>query len=104
MQDVDFPVRDLAKLPAFSKSITVHGNAMLPLYRHGDQLIVAEGMPMKIGDRIVVETEGQKPIAGTLIHRDDKQIIVKAGGISRKSMVFNVEELTSIGRIIWASQ
>lgn len=104
MHEPSFPLREMTNMPTASKSITVHGNGMLPLYRHGDQLIVAEGLPLKVGDRVVIDAADLPPIAGTLIHKDEKQVILKAGGTSRKSIIFNTPEIKAMRRIIWASQ
>lgn len=41
---------------AHGRTITVFGNSMMPLYGHGDRLIVSDEVPITIGDRVVVET------------------------------------------------
>jgi phage repressor protein C with HTH and peptisase S24 domain len=86
------------------RRFVVFGNGMLPLYRHGDQLIVSEVAPIKIGDRVLLQTTGEGTLAGTLIHRDGKVIVISLSGGSRKDHVVTVSEVAFLGRVIWASQ
>jgi phage repressor protein C with HTH and peptisase S24 domain len=86
------------------RRIVVFGNGMLPLYRHGDQLIVSEDAPIKIGDRVILQTTRDGTLGGTLIHRDGKVIVIGNSGGSKKDHVVEVSEVEFLGRVIWASQ
>lgn len=86
------------------RTITVLGNSMMPLYRHGDRLIVSDQVPITIGDRIVVESSVHGTLGGTLLHRDKKCIAVMLGGKTRSDVLVDPEDVEFLGRIIWASQ
>jgi phage repressor protein C with HTH and peptisase S24 domain len=89
---------------AGGKTITVQGNSMMPLYRHGDRLIVSDQAPISVGDRIVVESSTHGTLGGTLLYRDPKCIALMLGGKSRRDVLVEPEDIEYLGRIIWASQ
>lgn len=86
------------------KTITVHGNSMLPLYRHGDRLIVSDTIPIAIGDRVLVESRGQGTLGGTLLYLNKHCIALMLGGRSRREVLVDSSEVEFLGRIVWASQ
>ncbi len=70
------------KLPLHAdalRSITVNGNTMLPLYRHGDTLLVAEDAAVKFGDRVVAEGKIAGLVGGTLLHRTQQITVLIRG-------------------------
>jgi phage repressor protein C with HTH and peptisase S24 domain len=94
-----------AGLPQASlRQIVVSGNGMLPLYRHGDYLLVAGTESAKCGDRVVVEGDDFGIIAGTLIHYGQDQIVVAKGGQPSRSLRVDLAAAKFFGRVIWASQ
>lgn len=86
------------------KTITVHGNSMLPLYRHGDRLIVSDKVPIAIGDRVLVEARGQGTMGGTLLALNSRSVALMLGGRSHKEVLVDSSEVEFLGRIVWASQ
>lgn len=86
------------------KTVTVHGNSMLPLYRHGDRLIVSDQVPISVGDRVLVESREYGTLGGTLLYRDPKCIALMLGGRSRKDVIVDPSQVSFLGRIVWASQ
>jgi phage repressor protein C with HTH and peptisase S24 domain len=86
------------------RTITVLGNSMMPLYRHGDRLIVSDKLSATIGDRIVVESSTHGTLGGTLLHRDENCITVMLGGKTRREVLVRLSEVEFLGRIVWASQ
>jgi phage repressor protein C with HTH and peptisase S24 domain len=86
------------------RTVVVSGDAMLPLYRHGDHLIVSESVPIRIGDRVVVQTERYGTVGGILVYRNGKCVVVDSGGIKRNDFVIDASEVDFLGRVIWASQ
>ena len=86
------------------KTITVLGNSMMPLYRHGDKLSVSDQVPFSIGDRIIVESSTHGTLGGTLLHRDQKSITLMLGGKSKRDVVVDAVDVEYLGRIVWASQ
>jgi phage repressor protein C with HTH and peptisase S24 domain len=86
------------------RTITVFGNSMMPLYGHGDRLIVSNEVPIAVGDRIVVESDRLGLIGGVLVHRDRNGIAVTLGGKSRREVLVKPDDVVYIGRVLWASQ
>lgn len=91
-------------IPAGGRTVEVFGNAMMPLYRHGDRLIVSHSAPMRAGDRIVVESAKQGTIGGILLHCDKSHVSIIMGGNARRAVQVDRHDLRYIGRVIWASQ
>jgi hypothetical protein len=87
-----------------TRTINVNGNGMLPLYRHGDQLIVSATVPIKTGDRVILEKNDKTQLCGTLSHRANDVLGISVGGQSRKEVLVKASEISFLGRIIWASQ
>ncbi len=87
-----------------AKAINVYGNGMLPLYRHGDQLIVSAAVPVRIGDRIIVEMKDKRQLCGTLFHKTEDVLGINLGGQMRKETLIKAADIEFLGRVIWASQ
>lgn len=86
------------------RTVTVHGNSMLPLYRHGDTLIVSDRVPIALGDRVFVESRVHGPLGGTLLFRDSNCITLMLGGRSKHDVLVENAQVEFLGRIVWASQ
>lgn len=86
------------------RTITVFGNSMLPLYGHGDKLIVSEDVPITVGDRVIIESNRLGLIGGVLVHRDQNTIAVTLGGKSRREVLVKPGDVTYLARVLWASQ
>jgi phage repressor protein C with HTH and peptisase S24 domain len=87
-----------------AKAINVYGNGMLPLYRHGDQLIVSAAVPVRIGDRVIVETKDKRQVCGTLFHKAEDSLGISLGGQKRKEILIRAIDIEFLGRVIWASR
>lgn len=95
----------IERLPRGSfREIMVSGNGMLPLYRHGDQLLVRCTESARCGDRVIVESEEFGLVAGTLIHFGKDQVVVAQGGQPSKSRRVDLARAKYFGRVVWASQ
>lgn len=94
----------LAPDASSGRTITVFGNSMLPLYGHGDRLIVSDEVPIAVGDRIVLEAQSLGLIGGVLIHRDENGIAVTLGGKLRREVLVDPADVTFLARVLWASQ
>ena len=87
-----------------ARAINVYGNGMLPLYRHGDQLIVSATVPVRIGDRVIVELRDKRQLCGTLFQRTEDILGISLGGQKRKETMVKASDIEFLGRVIWASQ
>jgi hypothetical protein len=87
-----------------TRTLVVNGNSMLPLYRHGDTLIVSEMDSIKVGDRAVVQTHDDRMFGGTIIQKTNEFVALKLGGLKRADVVVEIAQVKFLGRILWASQ
>ena len=87
-----------------ARAIHVYGNGMLPLYRHGDQLIVSAAVPVRIGDRVIIEMKDKRQVCGTLFHKAEDVFGINLGGQMRKETLIRASDIEFLGRVIWASQ
>ena len=79
--DAGFPAGqgwELIELPApraeGSYALQVQGDSMLPLYRHGDILVVEPEAPVRNGDRVVVKTVDGEVMAKILERRSERTV------------------------------
>ena len=85
-------------------ALEVSGDSMLPLYRHGDRIIVARDASVRKGDRVVVKTAGGEVMAKILQRKTQKTIDLASLNPSHKNRTIAVRDIEWMGRIIWASQ
>lgn len=85
-------------------ALEVSGDSMLPLYRHGDTIIVARDTNCRKGDRVVVKTNDGEVMAKILNKRTQKAIDLASLNPSHKNRTIAVKDIEWMGRIIWASQ
>lgn len=109
--DAGFPAGqgwDLIELPAQSTensyALEVQGDSMLPLYRHGDVLIVDPGVQVHKGDRVVVKTHGGEVMAKVLARRTPKMIELHSINPEHPGRNLAVTDVDWMARIVWASQ
>jgi phage repressor protein C with HTH and peptisase S24 domain len=109
--DAGFPAGhgwDLVELPAQTRegayALQVQGDSMLPLYRHGDMLIVEPAAPVRRGDRVVVKTTTGEVMAKVLSRRSQDRIELQSLNHAHPARIIAAREVEWIARIVWASQ
>ncbi|MDR7033232.1 helix-turn-helix transcriptional regulator [Mesorhizobium sp. BE184] len=109
--DAGFPVGqgwDLVELPAESTetsyALKVQGDSMLPLYRHGDVLIVEPGATVRKGDRVVVKTGGGEVMAKVLERQTARSISLVSLNPDHPNRDLPMRDVEWVARIVWASQ
>ncbi|KQZ15572.1 DNA-binding protein [Mesorhizobium sp. Root554] len=109
--DAGFPVGqgwDLVELPAESTetsyALKVQGDSMLPLYRHGDVLIVEPGATVRKGDRVVVKTGGGEVMAKVLERQTARAISLVSLNPEHPNRDLPMRDVEWVARIVWASQ
>jgi phage repressor protein C with HTH and peptisase S24 domain len=85
-------------------ALEVTGDSMAPLYRDGDILIVSPNAAPRKGDRVVLRTIDGEVMAKVLVRRTAKTIELASLNPAHPNLVFPVERIEWIARIIWASQ
>lgn len=109
--DAGFPAGegwDLVELPAQSSegsyALQVQGDSMLPLYRHGDVLVVQPSARVRKGDRVVVKTAAGEVMAKVLARRTTGAIDLVSLNPEHPDRQLAVAEIVWMARIVWASQ
>lgn len=99
---------DKVNLPTASESGTyaleITGRDMLPLYRDGDLVIVSPTAQIRRGDRVVVRLNNGDIIARILHRQTADTVELQALDGSGEPRVFDMNGITWLARILWASQ
>ncbi|MEP0233959.1 helix-turn-helix transcriptional regulator [Roseibium sp.] len=85
-------------------ALEISGDAMLPLYRDGDVIVVAPEMALRKGDRVVVKQRSQSLSVLLLQQRTETAMEFRPLDQSLPPIRMEHGEIDWVGRIIWASQ
>ena len=85
-------------------ALEVIGDSMMPLYRHGDTIIVVRDAPCRRGDRVVIKTHDGEVIAEVLERRTAQLIEVVPLNPDNPTRTLEVDDVEWMARIVWASQ
>ena len=85
-------------------ALEVTGDSMEPLYREGDVLIVSPNSAPRKGDRVVVRTTDGEVMAKVLVRRSAKTVELASLNPAHANLVFPIERIDWMARIVWASQ
>jgi phage repressor protein C with HTH and peptisase S24 domain len=97
--EVDFPNLDLRHAYA----LEVRGDAMVPVYRDGDLLIVSPTTGTRRHDRVVLRTRAGAVLVGVLLRRSAQRL--ELGPLATgEAVTFPTREVAWLARIVWASQ
>ena len=99
-EDVRFP--GMATDNVYALEIT--GDSMEPVYRRGDRIVVAPGMTVRKGDRVVVKTKDGEVLAKVLGRANDRTVELISLNPDYKPRELARSELAWMARILWASQ
>jgi phage repressor protein C with HTH and peptisase S24 domain len=92
---------------AFGESafaLKISGDSMLPLFRHGDTIIVDRTAACRRGDRVVVKTRTGEVMAKVLQKKTIRIVGLASLNPAHPDRSFSAAEVEWIGRIVWASQ
>ncbi len=98
--EIEFP--DFGQEKVFALEVT--GDAMAPLYRDGDVLIVSPTASPRKGDRVVVCTTSGEILAQELKRRSAKTLELSSLIKDSEDRVIPAEEIVWIVRVMWARQ
>ncbi|MEM8877212.1 MAG: helix-turn-helix transcriptional regulator [Pseudomonadota bacterium] len=85
-------------------ALEVSGDSMMPVYRHGDIIIVSPDAGIRRGDRVVVKTQSGEVMAKILSRRTAQLIELESFNTDHVKRSVPVDEVEWIARILWASQ
>jgi len=99
---------DQASLPAVhdehAYALEISGDAMKPIYRDGDVIVVSPGTPIRRGDRVVVKTRGGEVMVRELKRRTTKTLELQSLNPTHADRTLAAGDVEWIARIVWASQ
>ena len=98
--EIEFP--DFGQEKVFALEVT--GDALAPLYRDGDVLIVSPTASTRKGDRVVVCTTSGAILAKELKRRSAKTLEMTSLSKDQEDQVIPAEEVSWSARIMWARQ
>ena len=85
-------------------ALEVSGDSMMPLYRHGDVIIVSPTAQVRLGDRVVVRTHEGEVMAKVLAHREADHVELGSLNPEHPPRRIELHAIDWMSRIIWASQ
>jgi phage repressor protein C with HTH and peptisase S24 domain len=85
-------------------ALEVTGESMEPLYRDGDILIVSPNSAPRKGDRVVLRTTDGEVMAKILVRRTAKTVELASFNPAHPNLVFPIDRIDWMARIVWASQ
>jgi phage repressor protein C with HTH and peptisase S24 domain len=85
-------------------ALEISGEAMEPVFRDGDMVIVSPNAPIRRGDRVVLRTAEGEVMAKQLARRSARRIELKSLNPDHPDRSFDLAQVAWVHRIIWASQ
>ncbi len=99
---------DEAGLPGVSDehayALEISGDAMTPVYRDGDIIVVSPGTPIRRGDRVVLKTRTGEVMLRELKRRTAKSLELQSLNASHPDRTLAAAEVQWIARIVWVRQ
>jgi phage repressor protein C with HTH and peptisase S24 domain len=97
-----------AALPAAADehayALEITGDALRPVYRDGDVIVVSPATPIRRGDRVVLRTAGGEIMIGELKRRTAKTLELQPLHAAAADRTLAATEVAWIARIVWARQ
>ena len=87
-----------------SFALEISSDALAPVYREGDVILVSPGAPIRKGDRVVVKSKAGDVTVATLKRRTAKALELQPLDASAAERTTAASEVGWIARIVWASQ
>jgi phage repressor protein C with HTH and peptisase S24 domain len=85
-------------------ALEISGEALKPVYRDGDVIMVSPGTPIRRGDRVVVKTRAGEVMVKELKRRTAKALELQALNPGQADRTLAAGDVEWIARIVWASQ
>lgn len=85
-------------------ALEIAGDSMEPVYRKGDRIVVAPGVNVRKGDRVVVKTKGGEILAKELGRQTDRMVELISLNPDYDPRELPKSQLAWMARIVWASQ
>jgi len=109
--DAGFPVGDgwdEVRFPGLETenvyALEITGDSMEPVYRRGDRIVVAPGVPVRRGDRVVARTKDGEVLAKVLGRQTERMVELLSLNPDYAPRELPRGDLAWMARILWASQ
>lgn len=109
--DAGFPIGDgwdEVRFPGLETedvyALEITGDSMEPVYRRGDRIVVAPGVSVRKGDRVVARTKGGEVLAKVLGRMTERTVELHSLNPAYPPRELARGELAWMARILWASQ
>jgi phage repressor protein C with HTH and peptisase S24 domain len=109
--DAGFPVGDgweEVRFPGLETenvyALEITGDSMEPVYRRGDRIVVAPGVPVRRGDRVVARTKDGEVLAKVLGRQTERMVELLSLNPDYPPRDLPRGDLAWMARILWASQ
>jgi phage repressor protein C with HTH and peptisase S24 domain len=85
-------------------ALEISGDAMRPVYRDGDIVVVSPATPIRRGDRVVVKTNDGEMSIGELKRRTARTLELQSLNPDHADRSYAASDVAWIARIVWAKQ
>ena len=85
-------------------ALEISGDAMRPVYRDGDVIVVSPGTPVRRGDRVVVKTGDGELLIRELKRRTGKMLELASLNHGDAGQTLSADDVAWIARIVWVRQ
>jgi len=85
-------------------ALEISGDALMPVYRDGDVILVSPGAPVRKGDRVVVKTKAGEVMLATLKRRTAKALELLPLDATQAERTVAAGDVAWVARIVWARQ
>jgi phage repressor protein C with HTH and peptisase S24 domain len=85
-------------------ALEISGDAMRPVYRDGDIIVVSPVTPIRRGDRVVVKTVAGNIVVGELKRRTARSLELQSLDSDRDDRTLAASDVAWVARILWATQ
>lgn len=85
-------------------ALEVNGNALTPVYREGDILVISPETNIRRGDRVVLRTTKGHILIQELRRQTASKVELKSLDATEETGSLSLEDISWMARIIWVSQ
>jgi len=85
-------------------ALEISGDALAPVYRSGDIILVSPGTPIRKGDRVVVKTGKGELLVATLKRRTAGALDLQPLEAAQAARTIVASDVAWVARIVWARQ
>jgi phage repressor protein C with HTH and peptisase S24 domain len=85
-------------------ALEISGDAMRPVYRDGDIIVVSPVTPIRRGDRVLVKTTGGDVVVGELKRRTARTLELQSLDAAHEDQTLAASDVAWVARILWAKQ